>query len=109
MDSDTFRDELIKIALPRLILSLFDKGVEYRVAKCYSQHVEYLNQMDHMLNMDENGEHHADDTEIKNQAERFIHSSTELVELLEEAKKEVTDIRQEYIKVMDQMYAAAHA
>ena len=101
MDSDTFRDELIKISLSRLILELFDQGVEYRLGLCYGQHMQYLSQLDNMLRIDENGENQASDTEIKNQAERIIHSSTKVLEVLEEAKKEVSDIRQAYIRALE--------
>ena len=54
----------------------------------------YKEQLDDMLRMDENGENHDSDTQVKNQAEQIISSSTSLLELLEDT------MNQEYAREM---------
>ena len=99
--NNEFRDKLIKIALPRLIIDLFDRGVDFQLIKCYGQHMPYQEQLDEMLQIDENGENHTGDMEIKAQVERIICSCTRLLELIELAKNDLTDIKQEYTNAME--------
>ena len=99
--NNEFRDKLIKIALPRLIIDLFDRGVDFQLIKCYGQHMLYQEQLDEMLKIDENGENHTGDMEIKAPEERIICSCTRLLELIELAKKDLTDIKQEYTNAME--------
>ena len=54
-----------------------------------------------MLKIDENRENHTSDMEIKPQVERIISSCTRLLELMELAKKDLTDIKQEYTNAME--------
>ena len=98
--NNEFRDKLIKIALPRLIIDLFDR-VDFQLIKCYGQHMLYQEQLDEMLKIDENGENHTSNMEIKAQVERIICSCTRLLELIELAKNDLTDIKQEYTNAME--------
>ena len=61
----------------------------------------YQEQLDEMLKIDENGENHTPDMEIKAQVERIICSCTRLLELIELAKNDLTDIKQEYTNAME--------
>ena len=101
MASTEFRDKLIQIPLPILIIHLFDRGVDFQLTKCYRQHMLYQEQLDQMLKIDENREKHTSDMEIKAQVERIICSCTRLLELIELPKKDLTDIKQEYTKALE--------
>ena len=92
--SDTeFRDRLIKLALPRLIVDAFGMGVDVELQKYYGHYISNLDQLDEMLKTDEKGRSRTGDLAIKTQVQRIIFSSTKVLEVLELAKKEVSEIR----------------
>ena len=67
MDSSNteFRDNLIQLALPRLSIDLCDRGVDFQLIKCSRQHMLYLDQLEQVLKIDENGENFVNDMELK--------------------------------------------
>ena len=100
MSSNTeFKTKLIKLSLPRLIVDVFGMGVDVDMLKSYGQYMSDLDELDNMLRTD--GENHTSDDKLKNMVRRVINSCTKVLEVLEEAKKEVTDIKQEYTNAME--------
>ena len=102
MDGNTeFKDKLIQLALPRLIIDLFDRGVDVALIKCFGQHINNQDELDHMLKIDENGENNTSDEELKIMVQRIIKSCTRVLEVLELAKNELIDIKQYYSNVLE--------
>ena len=100
MDTE-FRDKLIKLALPRLIVDAFGMGVDVDLLKYYGHYISNLDELDQMLKTDEEGRSSVSDLKIKTQVQRVIFSCTKLLEVLEEARKEVSEIKQAYTNVND--------
>ena len=95
--SDTeFRDRLIKLALPRLVIDAFGMGVNVDLLKYYGHYISNLDELDEMLKTDEKGRPVTGDLAIKTQVQRIIFSCTKVLEVLEEAKKEVSEIKQAF-------------
>ena len=69
MDSSSsnteFRDKLIKLALPRLIVDAFGMGVDIELLKYYGHYISNLDQLDEMLKTDEKGRSRAGDLALK--------------------------------------------
>ena len=100
MDTE-FRDKLIKLALPRLIVNAFGMGVDVDLLKYYGHYISDLDELDQMLKTDEEGRSDVSDLKIKTQVQRVIFSCTKLLEVLEQARKEVSEIKQAYTNVND--------
>ena len=100
MDTE-FRDKLIKLALPRLIVNAFGMGVDVDLLKYYGHYISDLDELDQMLKTDEEGRSSVSDLKIKTQVQRVIFSCTKLLEVLEQARKEVSEIKQAYTNVND--------
>ena len=105
MDSSSsnteFRDKLIKLALPRLIVDAFGMGVDIELLKYYGHYISNLDQLDEMLKTDEKGRSRAGDLALKTQVQRIIFSSTKVLEVLQLAKKEVCEIRKVYTNAIE--------
>ena len=102
LDSTQFRDKLVKIALPRLLLNLFDTGVDFQLFKAYRQHMLHLDQLDDILKVDpESEENHTTDEEIRTCVQTIISNCTRLEELIDLAKKDLMELKQEYINAME--------
>ena len=100
MASNTeFKTKLIKLSLPRLIVDVFGMGVDVDMLKSYGNYMSDLDELDNMLRTD--GENHTSDEELKTMVRRIINSCTKVLEVLEEAKKEVTDIKQAYTSALE--------
>ena len=100
MDTE-FRDKLIKLALPRLIVDAFGMGVDVDLLKYYGHYISNLDELDQMLKTDEEGRSSVSDLKIKTQVQRVIFGCTKLLEVLEQARKEVSEIKQAYTNVND--------
>ena len=100
MASNTeFKTKLIKLSLPRLIVDVFGVGVDVDMLKSYAQYMSDLDELDNMLRPD--GENHTSDEELKTMVRRIINSSTKVLEVLEEVKKDVSDIKQAYTRALE--------
>ena len=100
MDTE-FRDKLIKLALPRLIVNAFGMGVDVDLLKYYGHYISDLDELDQMLKTDEEGRSSVSDLKIKTQVQCVIFGCTKLLEVLEQARKEVFEIKQAYTNVND--------
>ena len=100
MDTE-FRNKLVKLALPRLIVDAFGMGVDVDLVKYYGHYISDLDELDQMLKTDEEGRSDVSDLKIKTQVQSVIFSCTKLLEVLERARKEVSEIKQAYTNVND--------
>ena len=79
MASNTeFKDKLIKLALPRLIIDAFGMEVDVDMLKSYGHYISDLDELDDMLKMDENGENNSIDEKLKIMAavQEYLYKST---------------------------------